>query len=312
MKVMRKELQGAVSRRCLIPLVFFGADYSGRGRPLTLSQIRRYGWERDWQFGDIKRVLRDLDVPSVEGAYYWGDPRTRRIYSPTEVGKFWRVAKSRLRLFQWIPFVKLVGVMNSLSHDNVSKDSDIDFFIVARRGRIWMVRGITLWLLRFLGWRAGKTKYLKVSPDLFLAEDGMDLSREDIPDDYLRAYWVCDFIPLYQVEYFRKFWQANHWLKYRLPVAYRAPLSRPEMECKSGPKLLTRMLERFWGGRLGDRIETAMRREQLGIIGKNVKRFGQNPLVAVDDGIVKIHFDDEKRNYLNSVVEEFLAEESGE
>lgn len=309
---MRKELRGAVSRQCLIPLVFFGADYSGRGRPLTLMQIRRYGWGRDWSFEEIRQVLRELDVPSVEGAYYWGDPRTRRIYSPTEVEKFWRMARKRVRLFKWIPFIKLVGVMNSLAHDNVGLESDIDFFIVARQGRMWTVRALTLWLLKTLGWRVNEAKYLKVSPDLFLAEDGMDLSAAEVPDDYLRAYWAGDFLPLYRAEFFKKFWQANHWLKDRLPVAYRAPLARPEMEVKGGPAGLVKLVEKILGGPLGDRLEQKLRQKQLGIIDRNVKKFGQNPLVVVSDQIVKIHYSDDKRTYLNSVVEEFLAEEAGE
>ena len=306
---MYKKLSGDSSRQCLIPLVFFGADYSGRGRPLTLPQIRRYGWERDWPFEEIKEVLKRLDVPSVEGAYYWGDPRTRRIYSPVEVVRFWKVARRRANLFRWIPFVKLVGVMNSLVHDNVSKESDIDFFVVAKQGRMWLVRGLTLWLLTVLGWRAGKTKYLKVSPDLFLAEDGMDFSKADIPDDYLKAYWVADFMPIYQPQFFRKLWQANGWLKHKLPVAYRSPILRPEMELRGGPVLLTRILEGVLGGKLGDRLEQRLKRKQLGIIDRNVKRFGQNPLVVVNDHMVKIHFGDDKRTYLNAVVEEFLAEE---
>ncbi|MFA5010105.1 MAG: hypothetical protein WC553_02665 [Patescibacteria group bacterium] len=307
---MRKERWGTNKKRCLIPLVFFGADYSGRGRPLTLAQIRRYGWEQDWSFEDIREVLKVLDVPSVEDAYYWGDPRTRKIFSPVEVEKFWKVARRRVRLFRWVPFIKLVGVMNSLAHDNVGRDSDIDFFIVARQGRLWTVRAITLWLLRLLGWRAGKTKYLKVSPDLFLAEDGMDLSRASIPNDYLLAYWAVDFTPLYQPKFFRKFWQANAWLKLKLPVAYRSPLLRPEFETKDGPTLWARLWEKVLGGSWGDTLETSLKQKQLGIIDRNVKKFGQNPLVLVNDQIVKIHFGDDKRNYLNAVVEEFLAEEN--
>lgn len=305
---MRKELGGSQKKQCLIPLVFFGANYADRGRPLTLAQIRRYGWERDWSFGDVKEVIRVMDIPMVEDAYYWGDPRTRKIFSPTEVERFWRVARRRVRLFQWVPFIKLVGVMNSLAHDNVGLESDIDFFIVSRQGRLWMARAITLWWLQILGWRAGTSKYLKVSPDLFLAEDGMDLSQADIPNDYLLAYWVADFTPLYQPRFFRKFWQANAWLKTKLPVTYRSPLLRPELEINAQPTQWARLLEKILGGKLGDRLEAQLKRRQLGIIDRNVKKFGQNPLVLITDQIVKIHFDDDKRYHLNEVVEEFLAE----
>lgn len=306
---MGKKLAGERIRRRLIPLVFFGADYSSRGRTLTIAQMRRYGWQQDWSFGEIKEALQGLDLPSAEGAYYWGDPRNRQSGNSDLAKKFWRVARHRAKLFKWIPFVKLVGVMNSLAHNNVGEDSDIDFFVVARQGRLWMVRAWTLWCLRILGWRAGRRKYLRISPDLFLSEDGMDLSQAGIPNDYLLAYWACDFIPIYQTEFFRKFWQANSWLKITLPVAYRSPQYRPEMEVKGGPVGIVRLLEKILGGRWGDNVEAKLKRKQLGIIDKNVKKLGQNPLVLVNDKIVKIHFGDDKRYHLKAVVEEFLAEE---
>lgn len=306
---MGKKLTGGCIRQRLIPLVFFGADYSARGRTLTVAQLRRYGWQRDWSFEEIKEALQELDLPSVEGTYYWGDPRSRQSGNTDLAKKFWRVARRRVNLFRWIPFVKLVGVMNSLAHDNVGKGSDIDCFIVARQGRIWTVRAITLWCLRLLGWRAGKRKYLKISPDLFLSEDGMDLSQVGIPNDYLLAYWTADFIPIYRTEFFRKFWQANSWLKITLPVAYRSPQYRPELEAKGGPFRFTILIEKILGGKWGNNIEAKLKQKQLGIIDRNVKKLGQNPLVLVDDKIVKIHFGDDKRYHLKAVVEEFLAEE---
>jgi hypothetical protein len=309
MKVMGKKLTGGRIRQRLIPLVFFGAYYAERGRPLTLAQIRRYGWEQDWSFEDIKEVIKDLDVPSVEDAYYWGDPRTRKIFSPTEVEKFWRVARRKVRLFRWIPFIKLVGVMNSLAYDNVGRNSDIDLFVVVRAGRLWTVRAITLWLLEILRWRIGKTKYLKISPELFLAEDGMDLSQAQKPTDYLLAYWVADFMPLYQSKFFRKFWQANAWIKTKLPVTYRSPLIRSELEIKGGPTLWARLLEKVLGGRWGDKLEAWLKEKQLGIIDRNVKKFGQNPLILTSDTIVKINFNNDRLSHLKEVVEEFLAEE---
>ncbi len=309
MKVMGKKLTGGRVRQRLIPLVFFGADYSARGRTLTIPQLRRYGWQRDWSFEEIKEALQELDLPSVEGTYYWGDPRSRQSGNPELAKKFWRMARKKVNLFRWIPFVKLVGVMNSLSHDNVGRDSDIDFFIVAREGRIWTVRAITLWLLRFLGWRAGRQKYLKISPDLFLSEDGMDLSQAGIPNDYLLAYWACDFIPVYKAEFFRKFWQANAWLKTTLPVAYRSPQYRPEVEVGGGSLRSILLVEKMFGGKWGDNIEAKLKQKQLGIIDRNVKKLGQNPLALANDRIVKIHFGDDKRYHLRAVVEEFLAEE---
>ncbi len=306
---MGKKLMGGQIRKRLIPLVFFGADYSSRGRTLTLPQLRRYGWQEDWSFEEIKEAIRELDLPSIEGTYYWGDPRNRQSGNLELAKKFWNLARRRVGLFRWIPFVKLVGVMNSLAHDNVGKASDIDFFVVARRGRLWTVRAITLWWLKFLGWRAGRKKYLKISPDLFLSEDGMDLSQAGIPNDYLLAYWACDFIPIYQADFFRKFWQANSWLKNVVPVAYRSPQYRPEMEVRGGAFRITILLEKILGGSWGDKIEASLKKKQLGIIDKNVKKFGQNPLVLVNDQIVKIHFGDDKRYHLRAVVEEFLAEE---
>ena len=45
-----------------------------------------------------------------------------------------------LPFIQTVPFIKMVAVCNTLGYDNAAKDSDIDLFIIAKRGRLFIVR----------------------------------------------------------------------------------------------------------------------------------------------------------------------------
>lgn len=256
------------------------------------------------------RSAKLMGVTTRAGLYFWGAevPRIELARRQDLAGEFWAYLRARLWIFNLIPFLKMVGVMNSLACDNVGPSSDIDIFIVSARNRLWTTRAITLALLKLTGMRATiKNKYQKLSPDLFISEDGMDLSRAGIPKDYLLAYWVSDFIPVWQPSFFSHFWAANAWLADVLPAAYRTP-RRAKIEAKTGSWLVIRMVEGVLSGRLGDWVERKLKARQLQTIRRNLSKYGQKPLALADDFIVKIHYDDTKRDVINRGIEEFLAQ----
>lgn len=291
----------------LIPLAFF-AQF---GRPLTLKELRRYGWGEEFAIDELKQLLKKTGIQLADRFYYLDETHlSEYARRKTLAPKFWQKTKRWLWVFSNVPFLKMVAIGNTLAYDNVHENSDIDLFLVTRTNRVWTARAILLTWLSILGLRVRSVKkYLLFSPEFFVDEAALDLSLCAIANDYYLAYWLADLVPIWRVDQFDTLWAANRWLKDKLPVAYRSPNRRSEFERPIKASWFAWGLERVLAGRLGDRIEAWARSRQRKIIARNQRRLGINPSVITDDHVIKIHFND-RRAEVREQIEEFLARQS--
>lgn len=75
--------------------------------------------------------------------------RVKNKANSHEAALFLRAQKYGAKL-SWIPGIKMVAVVNSLSMYATHQDSDIDLFIITKKNRIWIVRFlVTLTFLFF-------------------------------------------------------------------------------------------------------------------------------------------------------------------
>ena len=291
-------------KEALVPLVFF-AQFD---RPLTLQQLRRYGWGREFGVDELKQIIKKSDM-HLSGALCYLDETHLSEYARRQelAKKFWQRVKQSRWVFANVPFIKMVAIGNTLAYDNVHENSDIDLFIVTTSGRVWTARaGLLLWL-GLLGLRVRSVKkYLLISPEFFVDETALDLSLCAIANDYYLAYWLADLAPVWRTDYFDTVWNANRWLKDKLPVAYRSPNLRTEFNGPARASWFGWALEKILAGRFGDRIEAWARAKQQRIIDRNKVKLGINPSVIADDHVIKIHFND-KRAEVRERIEEFLA-----
>ena len=65
----------------------------------------------------------------------------------------WRIVRRAGRLLARLPLIRMVAVSGSLALWNTRQESDLDLFIVARRGRIWTARLLLLLATQLLGRR---------------------------------------------------------------------------------------------------------------------------------------------------------------
>jgi len=306
MKATQEQARAAV----LAPLSYLEANYPERRGWLSLAELRRYLWKAELANEEMEHLVHRLPVHYEDRRIQWRGSSGIVMTDPQP--RLWTSLSRRLWVFRLIPFVCMVGVMNSLAAGCATNDSDIDLFVVAKTGRLWMVRAITLAMLTMLGLRTKVDgKQGRLSVDLFVSEAGMDLSSVGLPMDYLLAYWVADFTPVLYPERFRELWVANRWLKDFLPVAYRAPRQWAGAEAGAKPMFVTRIAEWTLRGRMGDVLEQSLKSRQLLKIQKNTLKFNSeqiNPAVVITtDEVVKIHFDDAKRTKINQSVASALA-----
>ncbi len=140
------------------------------------------------------------------------------------------------KLFRFIPGILMIAVCNSLACNKAREDSDIDMFIIARRGSLWTVRFFALVLLsalkmrhRFLKSDSSKSKswfkFLALNQrfkqarrnavciSFILSDDNLNIEQYKISenDPYL-GFWVRCLVPLYSLGYtYERFQKENRW-----------------------------------------------------------------------------------------------------
>ena len=118
--------------------------------PLTESEIWKWLYKpgKKVALSEIKNVLEDSEfltdkVSKVEGFYSLKDRENtcyRRKQNNNVAEHKYRRAIRLAKLYRFIPFIRMMAVCNSLAISNAKEDSDIDFFIITKKNKIWLAR----------------------------------------------------------------------------------------------------------------------------------------------------------------------------
>ncbi|PKL36857.1 hypothetical protein CVV38_03100 [Candidatus Peregrinibacteria bacterium HGW-Peregrinibacteria-1] len=213
---------------------------------------------------------------------------------------YWqRVAKycKRLRV---VPFVKMVAVCNSLAMGDFDEDSDIDLFVVARRGRLFVVRFLITMIMHLSGVRRhGEKVKGRFCLSFFVDERAANLEKIAIQDDIYLARWVVSLWPVIEEErYGDVFVRENEWV-YQGLVKGRRGLNRRRLLKVGGIGAKVRSgLEWILGGRLGNWVEKRMRGWQIRRFEKKFVPTAENKDgVIVNELMLKFHEKDRRREY---------------
>jgi len=142
----------------------------------------------------------------------------------------------------------MVAVCGSQAAGNATPDADVDFFLIAERGRLWTVQVCSMVLKRVASLRS-----LRVCPNYLLAADALEVS----PRDLYSAREAAQAVPLWGADAYARFLEANRWIELLLPNAPPAPVPTGRLDI-AGPPRLTRLAERLLGGRLGDALDRSI------------------------------------------------------
>jgi len=136
--------------------------------------------------------------------------------------KYFRRAQIIGSLLRLAPFVRMVGLNGSLPMGKATKESDIDFFIVTKQGRIWSGRIFTTLFVQLTGLRRyGKKIAGRICLNRYQAEDYLIIH----PQDKKNAYHHSFMMPLWQTDnLFEKLIKENKWLsRYGFRFRGKAP-----------------------------------------------------------------------------------------
>ncbi len=236
-------------------------------------------------------------------------------------------ARRAVKLIRSVPFLRAVFVCNSVGARMARPESDIDFFIVAEKNRIWIVRFFTNVILRLFGMRTyGSHQANRVCLSFYVDVAHLDLTPwRAVDEDIHFAYWMHQMIPLYDPEnYYEKFLKANTWVEKFLPNVFMStsetppcpPLKRGGCGDSSPPfkegtggevsgmvgdsrlgRIWKKMWEAMWWGSYGNIIESEAKKLQMIKMKLSTKEKAKLPDhgVVITDGVIKLHENDARR-----------------
>lgn len=270
--------------------------------PLTASEV--------WQFLYIQSVndfkiilatLEDLKNKNIIGekyGYYFlfgreglvENRRAQLVISELKLKK----ARQAAKFITGVPFLKAIFVCNTVSAGTAFKESDIDFFIIAEKNRLYIVRFFTNFILRLFGLRTYDTKIAdRICLSFFIDDNNLNLEKlKAVPEDIHFAYWISQMVPIYDSQnYFKRFLSANYWIRKYLPNFNLQTQYNNLIKQGWLAKVWQKIWQTMWHGQYGGLIEKQARDWQLLKMKLSVKEkaVAKDNGVVINSGVVKLH-----------------------
>jgi len=197
----------------------------------------------------------------------------RRIQNDKNSIEKFEIAQRAARWLRFVPFVRMIALTGTLAMKNCEKNSDIDFFVVLKKGRIFTGRLLVTLIVHILGKRRhGKKITNRICLNYFITDESLEIQRQDLfaANEYSFIY------PIFGYDVFQKFCETNiNWIK-KFKPNWETPELKPARYFVDVRRLqraaqgsFESLINLFWG----DRIESWQKRRQ-------VARIERNPLTS--------------------------------
>jgi hypothetical protein len=193
----------------------------------------------------------------------------RKIQNDKNSIEKFEIAQRAARWLRFVPFVRMIALTGTLAMKNCEKNSDIDFFVVLKKGRIFTGRLLVTLIVHILGKRRyGKKITNRICLNYFITDESLEIQRQDIfaANEYSFIY------PIFGHNVFQKFCEKNvEWIKEFKPNWEIQELKPARYFIEFSPRqravqrLFESLINLFWG----DRIESWQKRAQIARIERN-------------------------------------------
>ncbi|MCQ4142450.1 nucleotidyltransferase domain-containing protein [Chryseobacterium sp. EO14] len=184
--------------------------------PLTFEELHRYLHYNETE-KKLKVLLKELiseeKVFEIENCYllenniFWVE---RKIKGKALANSKILNAKKNANIIYWFPFVRAVFISGSLSKGFADEHSDMDFFIITEKKRLWIARTL-LHIFKKITFLFRKQHNFCMN--YFIDSSELQLEEKNI----FTAYEIATLIPCRGAEIYGNFIKANSWVLDFLP-----------------------------------------------------------------------------------------------
>jgi hypothetical protein len=238
--------------------------------PLKSEEIFNYSSSANFNAIDLEiklQFLTDAGVLKTDGEFYYlGDVNCidKRKNGNQTSEKYWGKALRYSRIISYFPFVRCICISGSLSKNYMDEQSDIDYFIITKPGRLWLCRMMLVLFKKILLFNSHK---------YFCINYLVDAKNLEIPDrNIFTATEIITLVPTYNHELFLRFMQANSWVRTFYPNAPLNLMLKPLPVKSHALKKIIEVLFNYklglWADRFCMRITLAHRKRKFSHLNK--------------------------------------------
>jgi hypothetical protein len=226
--------------------------------------------------GDIIEVLDSEEIKKhieefrgfyfLKGRKNWAVKRIQN--DKNSIAKF-KIAEKVAWWLRFVPFVRIIAVTGTLAMKNPKIGSDIDFFVVLEKGRIFTGRLLVTVIVHLLGTRRyGKKIKNRICLNYFITTGSLEIERQDVfgANEYSFVY------PIFGFDFFQKFCETNAgWIKEFKPnwETLEIKPAKYYTEHSKVSRLIQKTKESLINFLGGDIIEAWLRKKQIARIERN-------------------------------------------
>jgi len=271
--------------------------YDVLNRPLTGWEVFKYLIKnKNIKLNEVLDTLENSSelnkLISQKNGFYFLKNRQSIIKERIERHKIadrkWKKARRAIKLFQLIPFVRMVAVSGSLAMNNTRENSDIDLLIVTKTGRIWTCRGFITLFSHLIGRRRhGALTKDRFCLNHYLTEKSLKIPYKSLYNAqtyaHLTAFWQS------KSNLYKKFQKANQWVSEYLtfPIAQKGYLK--EIKSNIFFKDIRKLREFFLDGTVGNFVELVLKKIQQARIKKDPLTYQSGGRVVFSDSQLEFH-----------------------
>ena len=195
--------------------------------PLTIPELREWmPYVRKISEKDVRRTVSRLAAQKkiiCVGTFVTFPGRSAGIASRIQEERIVRkkvsMGKAVSRILSFIPTVHLVGITGGVAAGSAKRNDDIDFFIVAEDGTIFITRFIVTAVVEYLFHRRHpKDKNVKdsICLNMFATTKGLAVPKKE--RDFFSGHEVLQMLPIFEKNNcYARFLRANRWVSQLFP-----------------------------------------------------------------------------------------------
>ncbi|MFA6255601.1 MAG: hypothetical protein WC606_00320 [Candidatus Absconditabacterales bacterium] len=250
--------------------------------------FQKKGWKKQ------EDILRGQEFPPDEPKYSW-DKKNEYM------DDYLKYIKTFSRLYRSVPFIQSIYLCNSITFNALNKDSDIDIFIVTKKGSLRRARLWSAVLFFLFGLKRGviRGKKKKFCMSFYVTNTHQNLYNIMLPqNDIYFIYRLAHLVPLYQ-EIPENIYKYNKWLESVLPNFPGRHCINIGLTSGTGKNRFKKITEFLFGGIVGKGIEYLIKLLRLPIVIYKTRQLKERGWgVIVNNNMLKFHMDIRKKVHL--------------
>ena len=275
-------------------------------RPLTSLEILKYldktFLESSPSLSKLQTILEESqklkNILGQKKGFYFIKGRHKiietRITRQKLADQKWKKIRKISKLFQILPYLRLIGITGSLTLNNTREESDLDLLLITKTGRIWTSRALTAGLVSLIG----KKRHRQITKDkiclnCYLSQESLEIKPEIKPHDLHAAYEYFRLMPLLETKpgCFQNFKKANTWLANHF-FSYNSESQKNNLKTVQINKsldLFRRFFEKILDTKIGDFLEKKLGQWQKNKIAKGLKYPQADDQIVFSDQCLMFH-----------------------